>query len=51
MVLDSEIRVGGEGKDIKIRGGVEIGMNAVLIELDAHRRDGIVGGHSVAPSG
>ena len=42
-IVGSEVRLGGEGKALQIFEGVEVvGMNAVLIELGAHRWNGVV---------
>ena len=42
-IIGSEIRLGGEGKALQILEGAEIvRMNAMLIELGAHRRDGVI---------
>ena len=43
-VVDSEVRLDGEGKALEVREGAEIvRMDAVLIEFGAHRRHGVVG--------
>ena len=42
-VVGSEVRLGGEGEALQILAFAEVvGMNAMLVELGPHCRDGIV---------